>query len=153
MPPPSITIEPRVGGGPVVQLIPCAGVTVTMTMPGPTRIFEGQGIRGLNVPWAENGLALVIHEDGTLEYNSPWAEYSLVLPRGLADELYAAFAGRNGQALENVIELPGENAPAPEEEEENPQVNPNPEGGRKRRSRVKKQTRRTQRKRRNTVRR
>lgn len=136
MPPPSITIEPRDIGGPVVQLIPCAGVTVTMTMPGPTRIFEGQGIRGLNVPWAENGLALVIHEDGTLEYNSPWAEYSLVLPRGLADELYAAFQGRNGQALVDNIDLEagGEDNPAgPNEEEENPQ------GGRKR---GKKQTRR-----------
>lgn len=145
---PSITIEPRVGGGPVVQLKPCEGTTITMTMPEGTRIFEDGGASGL----AGDDASLTIHPDGTLEYDSPTTEYSMTLPAGLRVSLVQAFAGRNGQDLEDEIELPEEGAPAPEEEEENPQVNPNPEGGRKRRSRVKKQTRRAQRKRRNTVR-
>lgn len=145
----SITIEPRVGGGPVVQLKPCAGMTITMTMPAGTRIFEDEGASGL----AGDDASLTIHPDGTLEYDSPTAEYSLMLPAGLRTPLVQAFAGRNGQDLEDDILLPEEGAPVPEEEEENPRVNPNPEGGRKRRSRVKKQTRRSQRKRRNTVRR
>jgi hypothetical protein len=121
-----------------------------MTMPNATRVFEEAGIRGLDVPGAANGASLAIHQDGTLEYNSPTAEYSLVLPRGIADELYAAFQGRNGQALEDDIDLEAaveENPAGPNAGEEE-----NPQGGRKRRSRVKKQTRRAKGKRRNTVR-
>ncbi len=128
MPTPSITIEPREGGGPIVQLIPCEGVTVTMTMPAATRVFEERGIRGLIVPGDANRHSLSIHEDGTLEYDSPTAEYSLVLPRGLADELYAAFQGQKGKALEDDIDLEAA-------VEENPGA---VEGGRKHRS--KKQT-------------
>lgn len=153
MPPPSVIIEPRVGGGPIVQLTPCAGVTFTVTMPNATRVFEEEGVRGLEVPGAANGGSLSLHNDGTLEYNSPTAEYSLVLPRGLADELSVVFQGRNGQALEDEIDLEAaeeENPAQPNAGEEE-----NPQGGRKRRSRgsrVKKQTRRAKGKRRNTVR-
>lgn len=150
MPTPSITIDPQVGGGPIVQLIPCEGVTITMTMSAGVRVYEEAGRRGLHVPGTANGTALSIHENGTLEYDSPVAEYSLRLPRGLADDLFAAFQGKNGQVLEDEIDLEteeGENPAGPNVGEEE-----NPYGGRKLRSRVKKQARRTQRKRRNTVR-
>lgn len=138
MPTPSISIGPRIGGGPVVQLIPCPGVTISMTMPAGTRIFDEGGTRGLEAP---DRAALSIHQDGTLEYDSASAEYSLRLPAGLAEELFAAFQGKGGQALDDEIELEAEG-------EENPGA---VEGGR--RSRLKKQTRRTKGKRRNTVRR
>jgi hypothetical protein len=141
---PSIAIDPRVGGGPVVELKPCAGTTVVMTMPAGTRIFEDGATRGL----AGGDASLTIHRDGTLEYDSPTAEYSLTLPAGLGADLFAAFAGRNGQELEDEIELDDADAENPQQDEENPQ-----NAGRKRRSGVKKQTRRSQRKRRNTVRR
>jgi hypothetical protein len=149
----SIALEPRMGGGGLmVALEPCAGAVFVMTMPEGTRIFEDEDIRGVQGPEGEP--SLTIHRDGTLEYDSPDAEYSLTLPPALAGPFFAAFEGRNGQALEEAIVLPDENAPAvAEDEEENPRVEENPQGGRKRRSRVKKQTRRTQRKRRNTVRR
>lgn len=148
---PEIDIEPRVGGGPIVTIEPCDGVTITMTMPNGVRVFHGNDIRGLE----GGGHSLTIHdEEGLVEYMSPDAEYSINLPVELADHVYAALANLNGQPLEDVI-----HAPEAEDEEAPPEGNPaveaadeDPRGGRKRRSRLKKQTRRTKRKSRKTIR-
>lgn len=148
---PAIHIEPRVGGGPTVTIEPCDGVTITMTMPNGVRVFHGNDIRGLE----GGGHSLTIHdEEGLVEYMSPDAEYSINLPVELADHVYAALANVAGQPLEDEI-----HAPEDEEEEaaeDNPAVEAaadgDPQGGRKRRSRLKKQTRRTKRKSRKTIR-
>ena len=132
---PSIAIERRQGSGPIVTLVPCEGTEVVLTMPEGVYVFEEDASRGLE----GNGHSLTIHQDGTLEYDSQTAEYHLQLPRAMADELYAAFEGRAGQGLDAAIEVEGEE-------------DPTNVGGRKRRSRVKKQTRRTKGRRRNTVR-
>lgn len=141
-------------------LQPCAGVSISMTMPEGVVVFEDNTMRGLE----GGGHSLTIHEGGMLEYDSGMAEYSLVLPQDVADELYAAFEGLGGEPLDDGIEAG---------EEENPPVvappipapvgdagiNANDDGGqgparggRNRRSRLKKQTRRTKRKSRKTIR-
>ena len=144
---PTIDIEPRIGGGPIVTIEPCDGVSIVMTMPNGVRVFHGNDIRGLQ----GGGHSLTVHdEEGLVEYMSPDAEYSIHLPVELADQVYAALADLNGQPLDDEIHAPedeGEDAA-----EENPG---DPQGGRKRRLRglrVKKQTRRTKGKRRNTIR-
>ena len=109
-------------------------------MPEGVYVFEEGGRRGLEGA----GHSLTIHQDGTLEYDSQTAEYNIHLPPAIADPLYAAFEGRAGQPLQEAIEVDGD------AEEDPANV-----GGRKRRargSRVKKQTRRTKGRRRNTVR-
>ena len=148
---PTIDIEPRVGGGPVVTIEPCDGVSIVMTMPNGVRVFHGNDVRGLE----GGGHSLTIHdEEGLVEYMSPDAEYNINLPVEVADAVYAALANLEGQPLEDEI-----HAPEDEEEDAPPEPNPaveavdeDPRGGRKRRSRVKKQTRRTKGKGRKTIR-
>jgi hypothetical protein len=139
-----ISIVPQEEGGPRVTLTNCGIRSITTVLPADSLVFDGGNTRGL-----EGGDGhLTIWQDGTLECRSGETEFDTKLPAAIAQDLFAAFKDLAGNALENPIEVGKEM----EEEEENPAVNPNPEGGKKRRSRVKKQTRRSQRKRRNTIR-
>jgi hypothetical protein len=140
-----IAVEPQAGGGVRVTLVNCGFRNITTVLPPGDRVFRDENSRGLDA--GPQGY-LTVFRDGVLECKSKDTEFDTKLPAAVARDLFDAFANLPvGQPLEDAIEVGGEM----DEEEENPAVNPNPEGGR-RRSRVKKQTRRTQRKRRNTIR-
>jgi hypothetical protein len=128
-----ISIVPQEEGGPRVTLRNCGIRSITTVLPADSLVFDGGNTRGL-----EGGDGhLTIWQDGTLECKSGETEFDTKLPAALAQDLFAAFEGLAGNALVDAIEVGQE---MEEDEEENPAVNPNPEGGKKRRT--KKQVRR-----------
>ena len=131
------------GEGPRITLTGCnGGRSFTSRLPNNAVVFnDPETSRGLE---AGHDWSFSVHLDGTVEFNSPAVEYSTTVSEPLARRFYTALEGRAGNVLGDDIVV---DDTATEAED------PSNVGGRKRRSRVKKQTRRAQRKRRNTKRR
>lgn len=129
-----ISIVPHAGEGPHLTLRNCGIQSITTILPAESLVFDGGNARGLE---GGDGYLTIWQDDGTLECRSGETEFVIKLPAALAQDLFAAFGGRAGNALVDAIQV-GEDME--EDEEENPAVNPNPEGGKKRRT--KKQVRR-----------
>jgi hypothetical protein len=138
---PSIEIDraPE-NGGPTVVFIPCEGVKIVVSMPYTTVVWEDAraGMRGLH-QGAVNGPSFIVMRDGTFEFEdtASGVEIQTIIPLSMARDLYDALGPLVGQHVTRDIAA---NAGAGDEDED-------PQGAG--RSRVKKQTRRTQRKRRN----
>lgn len=143
---PSIEIDraPE-GGGPTVVFRPCDGVEIVVSMPYTTVVWEDAraGMRGLH-QGSVDGPSFIVMRDGTFEFEDTQSgvEINTIIPQQMARDLYEALGPLVGRRVTRDIAA---NAGAAEEDED-----PQAAG---RRSRVKKQARRTQRKRRNTVRR
>jgi hypothetical protein len=137
---PSIEIDraPE-GGGPTVVFKPCDGVEIVVSMPYTTVVWEDAraGMRGLH-QGSVDGPVFVVMRDGTFEFDDKKAvEINTIIPQQMARDLYDALGPLVGGRVTRDIAA---NAAAAAEEED-----PQAAG----RSRVKKQARRTQRKRRN----
>jgi hypothetical protein len=139
---PSIEIDraPE-GGGPTVVFRPCDGVEIVVSMPYTTVVWEDApaGMRGLH-QGSVDGPVFVVMRDGTFEFDDKKAvEINTVIPQQMARDLYDALGPLVGGRVTRDIAANAAGA-----EEEDPQA-----AGRSRGLRVKKQARRTQRKRRN----
>lgn len=143
---PSIEIDRApAGGGPTVVFRPCDGVEIVVSMPATTVVFEADGMRGLHQGAARGPTILVDPRDGTLEFDDTrMVEINTTIPRQMARSLYDALGPLVGRRVDRDIAANGEARAA---EEDPGDDNEDPQGAG--RSRVKKQARRTQRKRRN----
>lgn len=138
---PSIEIDraPE-GGGPTVVFKPCDGVEIVVSMPYTTVVFGDADFRGLH-QGSVDGPTFIVARDGTFEFDDKKAvEINTIIPQQMARDLYDALGPLVGGRVTRDIAA---NAAAAAEEED-PQA-----AGRSRGLRVKKQARRTQRKRRN----
>lgn len=143
---PSIEIDrASPGGGPTVVFKPCEGVEIVVSMPATTVVFDSDGMRGLHQGSARGPNFVVDPRDGAFEFDDTrGVEINTVIPRQMARDLYDALGPLVGQKVTRDIAANGE---ADEGDEDPVQASDDPQGAG--RSRVKKQARRTQRKRRN----
>ena len=143
---PSIEIDRAApGGGPTVVVKPCDGVEIVVSMPATTVVFEADGMRGLHQGVARGPNFVVDPRDGAFEFDDMrGVEINTILPRQMARDLYDALGPLVGQRVTRDIAANGQ---AEAGEEDPGAAGEDPQGAG--RSRVKKQARRTQRKRRN----
>ena len=129
----TLSIEPE-AGKPRITLTNCHGFTITAVLPASARVFDDEDhIVGV----AAGPAYFTVHQDGTLEFVSESVEYYTTISTGFARAISDALAPLAGNAVTDDIEIED-----PTSVDEDPQA-----AGR--RSRVKKQARRTQRKGRN----
>ena len=143
---PSIEIDRAApGGGPTVVFKPCDGVEIVVSMPSTTVVYEADGMRGLHQGAARGPNFVVDPRDGAFEFDDMrGVEINTILPRQMARDLYDALGPLVGQRVTRDIAANGQ---AEAGEEDPGAAGEDPQGAG--RSRVKKQARRTQRKRRN----
>lgn len=146
---PSIEIDRApAGGGPTVVFTPCEGTKIVVSMPATTVLFEADGMRGLHQGSVRGPNFVVDPRDGAFEFDDMrGVEINTKLPLQMARALYDALDPSLGRRVDRDIAV---NADAAANNEDPGDDNEDPQGAA--RSRVKKQTRRTQRKRRNTIR-
>jgi hypothetical protein len=142
---PSIEIDRApAGGGPTVVFRPCDGVEIVVSMPYTTVVFGDADFRGLH-QGSVDGPTFIVARDGTFEFDDKKAvEINTIIPRRMAQDLFDALGPLVGQKVTRDIAA---NAEGEAGVEDPGSASEDPQGAG--RSRVKKQARRTQRKRRN----